>query len=99
MDILSLIILFIIMGLVIGYIIRPLNNPRRSRTAKPVKLKDTLRTEYQFALTRIRELELEYREGKISEDDYSIRLHELKRKAAAYLVDLSHINQSDKKSG
>lgn len=73
MTIISILISLAILGLVIAIIIRPLYTMKTEIASESDQIKVALNTEYQQTLNRIRELEQEYLEGKLSDGDYQDR--------------------------
>lgn len=83
MDIISLVIILLILVIVIVVVTRPLF---KSSTEDDLQIAaaehPAVKAEYDEILTRIRELDFEYKLGKIPVEDYDTLRNELKAQAA-----------------
>lgn len=95
MDIISLIIILVVLAVVIIVITRPFfkNQTIEAPAETPVVFPGD-QTEYQEILARIRDLDFEYKLGKIPVDDYGTLRDELKAQAAGVVQ-----SASDQKPG
>lgn len=88
MTILALAVLVGILGLVIAVITRPLTNAKSQNIQPMEDTADTLQAAYQLVLTRIRDLEQDYLEGKMDKEDYQARREALHQDAVGFLQQL-----------
>jgi len=94
MIIFAILITIAILMLVIIFITRPLSVDENGSVDESESKKANLMGEYQVTLNRIRELEQELIESKLSEEDYQFRRQLLNREAAGFLNQYS-IDPSD----
>lgn len=99
MDIISLVIVLLILVVVIIVITRPFfrNEPAEDLRNKFVDVSDG-RSEYQEILNRIRDLDFEFKLGKIPVEDYNTLREELKSQAAG-VVQSSADQKQEQTSG
>ena len=94
----SILIILVIFGLVIAVITRPLHTLKPAKSNEAQQSSDQLQAEYQQTLNHIRELEQDFLEGKIVNEDYLTYRDQLNKKAVAYLQNLeSNSNKLMKK--
>ncbi len=96
MVIITILILAGILGLVIAYITKPLVNPNEDISLNPNQSSDLLQAEYKLLLNRIRELEQDLTEGKISREDYQDHREKLNDQAADCLQQLDELSVQGK---
>ena len=88
MILIALLISLVILGFVVFYITRPLVSNDDELINNSDIDRSLLNTEYQTTLNRIRELEQEHQDGKISLEDYQIRRDSLYNEASNFLKQL-----------
>lgn len=96
MDIISLIIVLVILVIVIIVITRPFfrNEPVQDQE-KNTEVAPADRSEYNEILSRIRDLDFEFKLGKIPVEDYNALREELKSHAAS-VVQSSSVQKQNK---
>ena len=77
MDFLAPIIVLVILVIVILVITRPFFKSEPELKASDTQNHEISKEDYQMVLNRIRELEIEHQEGKISEEDFTTRREDL----------------------
>lgn len=83
MDIYSLIIIVAILAVVIIVVTRPLfKSPSEQEVTVDTTDNSSIKNDYDEILNRIRELDFEYKLGKIPASDYAALREELKNQAA-----------------
>ena len=85
MGIIAAIIVLVILVIVILIITRPFFKSEPEPRAFAIQNPEISNDAYQLALNRIRELEIEHQEGKISLEDFTARREDLLVKAVASL--------------
>jgi len=84
----AILISLAILVLVVIFVTRPLYKAELVEEDQEVNDTKLLTSEYQQTLSRIRDLELEYQEGKTSIEDYQQRRETLNNEAAEVLLKL-----------
>jgi uncharacterized membrane protein len=95
MTIIAIVVLVAILGLVIAVITRPLSNQKSQPVLGSNESTDTLRAAYQLVLNRIRELDQDHLEAKISDEDYQSRREALNQDAASFLEQLDELQHAN----
>lgn len=95
MVIITILILAGILGLVIAFITKPFLSPVEVTSPDTLQSSDLVKAEYKLLLNRIRELEQELTEGKISGEDYQEHRDQLNDQAAECLKQLDELAAQD----